>query len=132
MTRHISSVSLYVVSKNVLKSHESFTHFTPNVFSRSYKLLIINALQEIVRVSFSAPNASQHTLRGVFVCAPKVLTKDLFEFHDIQHRKLRAVYEPIPRLVKMPIEPSLEGVSMASDALMDLIHRYPFRRNILE
>ena len=48
------SVSLYV-----LKSHESFTYVSPDVFSRSYKLLIINALQDIVRVSFSAPNASQ-------------------------------------------------------------------------
>lgn len=33
---------------------------------------------------------------GRFVCAPEVLSKDLFEFHDIQHRKLRAVYKTIP------------------------------------
>ena len=35
-------------------------------------------------------------MRGVFVCAPEVSTKNLFEFHDIQHRKLRSVYKAIP------------------------------------
>ena len=48
------SLSLYV-----LKSHESFTYVSPNVFLVSFKSLIINILQETVRVSFSAPNASQ-------------------------------------------------------------------------
>ncbi len=50
----LKSLSLYV-----LKSHESFTYVSPNVFSASFKSMIINTLQEIVRVSFSAPNASQ-------------------------------------------------------------------------
>jgi hypothetical protein len=51
----------------VLKSRESFTYVSPDVFSRSYKLLIINALQDIVRVSFSAPNASQQCGAFLFV-----------------------------------------------------------------
>ncbi len=42
-----------------LKSHESFTDVSPDVFSVSYKSPIINILQDIVRVSFPAPNASQ-------------------------------------------------------------------------
>ena len=48
------SFSLYV-----LKSHESFTYVSPDVFFASSKSLIFNALQETVRVSFSAPNASR-------------------------------------------------------------------------
>ena len=48
------SLSLYV-----LISHESFTYVSPDVFWVSFKSLIINTVQEIVRVSFSAPNASQ-------------------------------------------------------------------------
>ena len=52
----------------VLKSHESFTYVSTDVFPRSYKLLTINALQEIVRVSFSAPNASQFC--GAFLLCP--------------------------------------------------------------
>jgi hypothetical protein len=43
------SLSLYV-----LISHESITYVSPDVFLCSYKSLIINTLQEIVRVSFSA------------------------------------------------------------------------------
>ena len=57
------SFSLYV-----LKSHKSFTYVSPDVFSVSYKLLIINVLQDIVRVSFSAPNASQPC--GAFLLCP--------------------------------------------------------------
>ena len=71
-------------------------------------------------------------MRGVFVCATEVSTKNLFEFHDIQHRKLRAVHKSVPRLMEMPIEPSLEGMSMAPDALINLIHRGPFRGDILK
>ena len=47
------------VPQNVLKSRKSFTYFTPNVFSRLCKVLIIKCFWKIVRVSFSAPNASQ-------------------------------------------------------------------------
>ncbi len=54
------SLSLYV-----LKSHESFTYVSPDVFSVLYKTLIFNILQDIVQVSFSAPNASQ--ICGVFL-----------------------------------------------------------------
>ena len=43
----------------VLKSHESFTYVSPDVFLVLYKTLIFNILQDIVRVSFSVPNASQ-------------------------------------------------------------------------
>ena len=43
----------------VLNSQESFTYVSPNVFSVLHKTLIFNILQEIVQVSFSAPNASQ-------------------------------------------------------------------------
>ena len=56
------SLSLYV-----LKSHKSFTYVSFNVFSASSKSLIINVLQEIVRVSFSAPDASQHCGAFLFV-----------------------------------------------------------------
>ena len=45
------------LSPYVLKSHESFTYVSPDVFSVSSKSLIINILQDIVRVSFSAQNA---------------------------------------------------------------------------
>ena len=51
----------------VLKSHESFTYVSPDVFSASSKSLIFNVLQETVRVSFSAPNASQKC-GAFFVC----------------------------------------------------------------
>ena len=51
----------------VLKSRESFTYVSPDVFSVSFKSLIINTLQEIVRVSFSAPNASQQCGAFLFV-----------------------------------------------------------------
>ena len=47
------------VPQNVLKSRKSFTYVSPDVFMVSTKSLIINILQDIVRVSFSAPNASQ-------------------------------------------------------------------------
>ena len=56
------SFSLYV-----LKSHESFTYVSPVVFSVSHKSLIFNILQDIVRVSFSAPNASQQCGAFLFV-----------------------------------------------------------------
>ena len=69
------SFSLYV-----LKSHESFTYVSPDVFFASSKSLIFNALQETVRVSFSAPNASREC--GAFcyvlawlVCAARLLYK---------------------------------------------------------
>jgi hypothetical protein len=51
-----------------LKSHESFTYVTPDVFLVLYKTLIFNILQEIVRVSFSAPNASREC--GAFLLCP--------------------------------------------------------------
>ena len=56
------SLSLYV-----LKSHESFTYVSPDVFLVSSKSLIFNVLQDIVRVSFSAPNASQKCGAFLFV-----------------------------------------------------------------
>jgi hypothetical protein len=59
----LKSLSLYV-----LKSHESFTDVSPDVFSDSSKSLVINALYGIVRVSFSAPNASQICGAFLFVC----------------------------------------------------------------
>ena len=37
-------------SPYVLKSHESFTYVSPVVFLRSYKSLIVNVLQDMVRV----------------------------------------------------------------------------------
>ena len=67
MTRHILSMSFDVASPYVLKSHESFTYVSPDVFLRSCKVLIINTLQDIVRVSFSAPNASQSCGAFLFV-----------------------------------------------------------------
>jgi hypothetical protein len=63
MTRHILSLSFEVASPYVLKSHESFTYVSPDVFLVLYKTLIFNILQEIVRVSFSASNASQNAGR---------------------------------------------------------------------
>ena len=54
-------------SPYVLKSHESFTYVSPDVFSVSHKSLIVNILQEIVRVSFSAPNASHCCEAFLFV-----------------------------------------------------------------
>ena len=56
------SFSLYV-----LKSHESFTYVSPDVFSIYHKSLIINILQDTVQVSFSAPNASQKCGAFLFV-----------------------------------------------------------------
>ena len=50
----------------VLKSHESFTYVSPDVFSVLYKTLIFNILQDIVRVSFSAPNLQDSSWR--FFC----------------------------------------------------------------
>ena len=55
-------------SPYVLISHESFTSVSPVVFLCSYKSLIINVLQDIVRVSFSAPDASQQC--GAFLLCP--------------------------------------------------------------
>ena len=52
-------LSLHVFSKNALKSHKSFTYFTPDVFSQLCKVLIIKCFCKTVRVSFSAPDASQ-------------------------------------------------------------------------
>ena len=43
------------VPQNVLKSRKSFTYVSPDVFMVSTKSLIINILQDKVRVSFSAP-----------------------------------------------------------------------------
>ena len=59
MTRHTPLVSFHVFSTTALKSLESFTYFTPDVFSIPRKSLIIKRFRIIVRVSFSAPNASQ-------------------------------------------------------------------------
>ena len=59
------SFSLYV-----LKSHESFTYVSPDVFSVLHKTVIINVLQDIVRVSFSAPrheNMPYSALWGIFL-----------------------------------------------------------------
>ena len=72
MTRHILSMSFEVASPYVLKSHESFTYVSPDVFLVLYKTLIFNTLQEIVRVSFSAPNASQQCGAFLFVSRPQV------------------------------------------------------------
>ena len=51
----------------VLKSHESFTYVSPDVFLVSTESLTISILQVIVRVSFSAPNASQSCGAFLFV-----------------------------------------------------------------
>ena len=51
----------------VLKSHKSFTYVSPDVFSVSSKSLSVNVLQDIVRVSFSAPSASQPCGAFLFV-----------------------------------------------------------------
>ena len=65
------------VPQNVLKSHKSFTYVSPDVFSASYKSLIFNVLQDIVRVSFSA-------LRGIRkvasfrLCAPSGMRRGTF------------------------------------------------------
>ena len=53
----------------VLKSHESFTYVSPDVFSNSFKSLIINISQDIVRVSFFRSKRLA-AMRGVFVCGP--------------------------------------------------------------
>ena len=60
-------MTVQVAFEYVLKSHESFTYVSPDVFSVSFKSRIINILQEIVRVSFSAPNASQKCGAFLFV-----------------------------------------------------------------
>ena len=49
--------------------HESFTYVSPDVFSVSTKSLAISILQVRVRVSFSAPNASQSCGAFLFVGA---------------------------------------------------------------
>ena len=67
MTRHILSMFLKSLPPYVLKSHESFTYVSPDVFLASSKSLVINALYGIVRVSFSAPNASQPCGAFLFV-----------------------------------------------------------------
>ena len=71
------------VPQNVLKSHKSFTYVSPDVFSASYKSLIFNVLQDIVRVSFSAPNASQQCGAFLFVATlempVRVQRMDLYE-----------------------------------------------------
>ena len=64
-----SFVSLHVISTNVLISHKSFTYFTPGVFSTLCNILIISGFRKIVRVSFSAPNASQQCGAFLFVGA---------------------------------------------------------------
>ena len=61
-------VAVHVTFLYVLKSHESFTYVSPDVFSDSSKSLVINALYGMVRVSFSAPNASQSC--GAFLLCP--------------------------------------------------------------
>ena len=61
------ALSLSVFSTNALYRHESFTYFTPDVFSPPRKLLIIKCFRKIVRVSFSAPNASQQCGAFLFV-----------------------------------------------------------------
>ena len=62
-----------------MKSHESFTYVSPDVFFVLYKTLIFNILQEIVRVSFSAPNASRECGAFLFVrwlvCAARLVYK---------------------------------------------------------
>ena len=58
----LKSLPLYV-----LKSHESFTYVSLDVFLVFSKSLTINILQDIVRVSFSAPNASQQCGAFLFV-----------------------------------------------------------------
>ena len=64
----------------------------------SFRLLLKADYQCITRYGSSLVFRSKRlaAMRGVFVCAPEVSTKNLFEFHDIQHRKLRSVYKAIP------------------------------------
>ena len=50
------------------KFHLCFTYVSPDVFSVSSKSLTISILQDIVRVSFSAPGASQKCGAFLFVC----------------------------------------------------------------
>jgi hypothetical protein len=96
------SLSLYV-----LKSHESFTYVSPDVFLCSYKSLIINTLQVIVRVSFSAPNASQKCgaflFVGPLVCAARLVYKSRLyrkasaerRFH-VQVSRIWSIIRPTP------------------------------------
>ena len=60
-------MTVQVAFEYVLKSRKSFTYFTPDVFSPPRKLLIIKCFRKIVRVSFSAPNASQSCGAFLFV-----------------------------------------------------------------
>jgi hypothetical protein len=65
-------LSVQVASTNALKSRKSFTYFTPDVFSRPCNVLIIKRFRKIVRVSFSAPNASQSCGAFLFVSHGRV------------------------------------------------------------
>ena len=77
------SLSLYV-----LKSHESFTYVSPDVFSNSFKSLIINILQDIVRVSFSAPNASQEC--GAFLIVYRLVCPARLVYKSRLYKKTSA------------------------------------------
>ena len=54
-----TQMSLQVASEDELKSTYFYSYFTPNFILFACKYLIIKQLQNMVRVSFSAPNASQ-------------------------------------------------------------------------
>jgi len=62
-------MTVQVAFDYVLKSHESFTYFTPNVFSPPCNELTIRHFRKIVWVSFSAPDASQKC--GAFLYVPR-------------------------------------------------------------
>ena len=92
----------------VLKSHESFTYVSPDVFWVSFKSLIINTLQEIVRVSFSAPNASQQCgaflFVGRLVCPARLVYKSRLykktsaeRFSLVQVSWIWSIIRPIPK-----------------------------------
>ena len=120
------SFSLYV-----LKSHESFTYVSPDVFFASSKSLIFNALQETVRVSFSAPNASREC--GAFcyvlawlVCAARLLYKSGLYRKASAERRFHVQVSPIWSIIRL----IPEGLSRKPrpDAHFDvrarLVHRF--------
>ncbi len=87
--------------------HESFTYVSPDVFLVSFKSLIINTLQEIVRVSFSAPNASQQCgaflFLGGLICAARLVYKSRLyrktsaeRLSLVQVSRIKPIIRPIP------------------------------------
>ena len=88
----MTSLPLYV-----LKSHESFTYVSPDVFSVLHKIFIINVLQDIVRVSFSAPSASQQCGAFLFVNRLVCPARLMYKF-GVQARLVHHGIDPVGQI----------------------------------